>query len=489
MQLLLFAAAFLFTHDLTGAVRSDKCASRCDVSSCPSPRCPGGYVPDRCNCCLVCSPQEGDPCGRKNDLPCGDGLECKLLAVGRRRGSKGVCRCKMEHQVCGSDGKMYENVCKMTAASRKAQQKGRPGVSQAHKGPCSPSDAGLSLVRPGSPRYKFNFIADVVEKIAPAVVHIELFVRHHLFGHVRLSSGSGFIVTHSGMIVTNAHVVTTSYMAAGRPQLRVQLHDGDAYEAVIRDVDRKADIATIKVNPQQKKLPVLSLGRSADLRPGEFVVAIGSPFALQNTVTTGIVSTAQRDGKELGIKDSDMDYIQTDAIINYGNSGGPLVNLDGDVIGINTLKVTAGISFAIPSDRISRFLTESQAKHSKEKARLQKKLTEEPQSDAELSEGKRRFLGIRMITVTKTLVADLKRQNPEFPDVSSGVLVQQVIQDSAAQNGGIKEGDVIVKLNGQPVQTTADIHKVLRRDQPLLLEIRRGNDDLLFNINPQVIAH
>ncbi|TMS23000.1 Serine protease HTRA3 [Larimichthys crocea] len=432
MQLLLFAAAFLFTHDLTGAVRSDKCASRCDVSSCPSPRCPGGYVPDRCNCCLVCSPQEGDPCGRKNDLPCGDGLECKLLAVGRRRGSKGVCRCKMEHQVCGSDGKMYENVCKMTAASRKAQQKGRPGVSQAHKGPCSPSDAG--------------------------------------------------------MIVTNAHVVTTSYMAAGRPQLRVQLHDGDAYEAVIRDVDRKADIATIKVNPQ-KKLPVLSLGRSADLRPGEFVVAIGSPFALQNTVTTGIVSTAQRDGKELGIKDSDMDYIQTDAIINYGNSGGPLVNLDGDVIGINTLKVTAGISFAIPSDRISRFLTESQAKHSKEKARLQKKLTEEPQSDAELSEGKRRFLGIRMITVTKTLVADLKRQNPEFPDVSSGVLVQQVIQDSAAQNGGIKEGDVIVKLNGQPVQTTADIHKVLRRDQPLLLEIRRGNDDLLFNINPQVIAH
>ncbi|KAG8015092.1 Serine protease HTRA3 [Nibea albiflora] len=416
MQLLLFAAAFLFTHDLTGAVRSDKCASRCDVSSCPSPRCPGGYVPDRCNCCLVCSPQEGDPCGRKNDLPCGDGLECKMLAVGRRRGSKGVCRCKMEHEVCGSDGKMYGNVCKMTAASRKAQQKGRPGISQAHKGPCSPSDAG--------------------------------------------------------MIVTNAHVVTTSYMAAGRPQLRVQLHDGDAYEALIRDVDRKADIATIKVNPQQKKLPVLSLGRSADLRPGEFVVAIGSPFALQNTVTTGIVSTAQRDGKELGIKDSDMDYIQTDAIINYGNSGGPLVNLDGDVIGINTLKVTAGISFAIPSDRISRFLTESQAKHSKE-----------------LPEGKRRFLGIRMITVTRTLVAHLKRQNPEFPEVSSGVLVQQVIQDSAAQNGGIKEGDVIVKLNGQPVQTTADIHKVLQRDQPLLLEIRRGNDDLLFNINPQVMAH
>lgn len=176
---------------------------------------------------------------------------------------------------------------------------------------------GLSLVRPGSPRYKFNFIADVVEKIAPAVVHIELFVRcgmcvlddvkaplggrivalkthiklnrelspsiisfskdfivglllffyrHHLFGHVRLSSGSGFIVTHSGMIVTNAHVVTTSYMAAGRPQLRVQLHDGDAYEAVIRDVDRKADIATIKVNPQVRTSTANTATSSQDHR-------------------------------------------------------------------------------------------------------------------------------------------------------------------------------------------------------------------------------
>ncbi|XP_056223985.1 serine protease HTRA3-like isoform X2 [Seriola aureovittata] len=342
------------------------------------------------------------------------------------------------------------------------------------------------MVHPGSPRYKFNFIADVVEKIAPAVVHIELFVRHPLFGrHMRLSSGSGFIVTHSGVIVTNAHVVTTAGTVTGRPQLRVQLHDGDAYEAVVRDVDRKADIATIKVNPQ-KRLPVLSLGRSADLRPGEFVVAIGSPFALQNTVTTGIVSTAQRDGKELGIKDSDMDYIQTDAIINYGNSGGPLVNLDGEVIGINTLKVTAGIAFAIPSDRISRFLTESQTKHSKEKSRQQRRLTEEPQSDAEV---KRRFLGIRMLTITDHLIAELKRHNPDFPDVSSGVLVKQVIPNSAAEKGGILESDVIVKLNGQPVETTEDIREALQGERPLLLEIRRGNDDLLFNIHPQVTVH
>uniref|UniRef100_A0A3B4WGB1 Serine protease HTRA2, mitochondrial n=1 Tax=Seriola lalandi dorsalis TaxID=1841481 RepID=A0A3B4WGB1_SERLL len=458
MQLLLLAAAFLFTHDLTAAVRPDKCAPRCDVSLCPSPSCPGGYLPDRCNCCLVCSPREGDPCGRKNDLPCGDGLECKLLDAGKRRGSRGVCRCKMEHEVCGSDGKTYGNVCEMRAASRRAQQKGRPEVSQAHKGACSPSGAGRTAALAGH-------------------VCLLFLSRHPLFGrHMRLSSGSGFIVTHSGVIVTNAHVVTTAGTVTGRPQLRVQLHDGDAYEAVVRDVDRKADIATIKVNPQ-KRLPVLSLGRSADLRPGEFVVAIGSPFALQNTVTTGIVSTAQRDGKELGIKDSDMDYIQTDAIINYGNSGGPLVNLDGEVIGINTLKVTAGIAFAIPSDRISRFLTESQTKHSKGCAFVL------------FSEVKRRFLGIRMLTITDHLIAELKRHNPDFPDVSSGVLVKQVIPNSAAEKGGILESDVIVKLNGQPVETTEDIREALQGERPLLLEIRRGNDDLLFNIHPQVTVH
>ncbi|EPQ20407.1 Putative serine protease HTRA3 [Myotis brandtii] len=174
-------------------------------------------------------------------------------------------------------------------------------------------------------------------------------------------------MSEAGLIVTNAHVVSSTNAVSGRQQLKVQLQNGDTYEATIKDIDKKSDIATIKIHPK-KKLPALQLGQSADLRPGEFVVAIGSPFALQNTVTTGIVSTAQRDGKELGLRDSDMDYIQTDAIINYGNSGGPLVNLDGEVIGINTLKVAAGISFAIPSDRITRFLTEFQDKHVKGRA-------------------------------------------------------------------------------------------------------------------------
>ncbi|KAK2909052.1 hypothetical protein Q8A67_004889 [Cirrhinus molitorella] len=466
MQVIQFAAVVLFVHDLAVAEPKTKCPSKCDVSKCPSPSCPSGYVPDHCNCCLVCSLGEGALCGRKDDAPCGDGLECKF-PVGKRL-SKGVCQCKTTHRVCGSDGKTYGNACKMRAAARKAQQRGLPIITQTHKGPCAPSSSGPAHLN--SPRYKFNFIADVVEKIAPAVVHVELYLNHPLFGrHVPLSSGSGFIMTQSGLIVTNAHVVASSTPVTGRQHLRVQLHNGQTYEASIRDIDKKSDIATIKVNPK-KKLPVLSLGRSADLRPGEFVVAIGSPFALQNTVTTGIVSTTQRDGKELGIHDSDMDYIQTDAIINYGNSGGPLVNLDGEVIGINTLKVTAGISFAIPSDRISKFLDESNDKEQKD-----------------LNGPRKRFIGIKMVTLTENLVQGLKWRNPDFPDIGSGILVHEVVPDSPAQKGGLETGDIIVKLNGHPLVNTGELQEAIQEDIPLLLEVRRGNDDLLFNIEPNIL--
>ncbi|XP_072315097.1 serine protease HTRA3 isoform X2 [Eucyclogobius newberryi] len=459
MHLFVFAV-FLYLKNGANAEPKAKCPARCDVSSCPSPGCPGGYVPDRCHCCLVCAQAEGEPCGRKDDLLCGDGLECKHPAA--KRLSKGVCQCKLNYEVCGSDGKTHGNVCQLKEASRS-----QLSISLVHKGPCD-STTGPSHV--ASPRYKFNFIADVVEKIAPAVVHIELYLKHPLFGRtIPLASGSGFVMSENGLIVTNAHVVSSNTQVSGQQHLKVQMQNGDLFEASIKDIDKKSDIATIKINTQSK-MPVLFLGHSADLRPGEFVVAIGSPFALQNTVTTGIVSTAQRDGKELGLRDSDMDYIQTDAIINYGNSGGPLVNLDGEVIGINTLKVAAGISFAIPSDRITRFLNESMDKFNRD-TRLIKK----------------RFIGIRMLTITPALIEELKQQNPDFPDVSSGIYVHEVVPHSPAQKGGIKDGDILVKLNSKPLLTTADLQGALQEETALLLEVRRGNDDLLFNIEPDVI--
>ncbi|XP_054855238.1 serine protease HTRA3 [Eublepharis macularius] len=452
-------AALLLLLLLAARGWGGQCPARCDVSRCPSPGCPSGYVPDGCNCCLVCAAGEGEACGRPEDPPCGDSLQCRFPAAGRPRGA---CQCELSAPVCGTDGRSYANVCRLQAAGRRALQQGLPSVLLAPAGTCRADHP-----QPNSPRYKFNFIADVVEKIAPAVVHIELFLRHPLFGrNVPLSSGSGFIMSDTGLILTNAHVVSSSSTATGRQQLKVQLQNGDTYEATIQDIDKKSDIATIKINPR-KKLPVLQLGQSGDLRPGEFVVAIGSPFALQNTVTTGIVSTAQRDGKELGLRDSDMGYIQTDAIINYGNSGGPLVNLDGEVIGINTLKVTAGISFAIPSDRISQFLSENNSKQSKD--------------------GKKRFIGLRMLTITPVLVEELKFNNPDFPDVSSGIYVHEVIPNSPSHRGGIKDGDIIVKVNGRPLMTSADLQEAVMKESPLLLEVRRGNDDLLFNIEPEVV--
>ncbi|GCB81847.1 hypothetical protein scyTo_0022244, partial [Scyliorhinus torazame] len=209
-------------------------------------------------------------------------------------------------------------------------------------------------VPPDSPRFRFNFIADVVEKTGPAVVYIEILGRHPFSGReMAISNGSGFAVTQDGLIVTNAHVV------ANKRRVRVKLANGEMYEASVQAIDQVADIATIKINPSAP-LPTLPLGVSSEIRHGEFVVAMGSPFALQNTITSGIVSSVQRGSRELGMAHSDMEYIQTDASIDFGNSGGPLVNLDGEVIGINTMKVTSGISFAIPSDRVRQFLVQAE---------------------------------------------------------------------------------------------------------------------------------
>ncbi|NXH53853.1 HTRA2 protease, partial [Rhabdornis inornatus] len=193
--------------------------------------------------------------------------------------------------------------------------------------------------------------------------------RHPFLGReVPISNGSGFLVSPDGLIVTNAHVV------ANRRRVRVKLASGEMYDAVVQDVDQVADIATIKIKPKvrachscgdtsgdpsrspQHPLPTLPLGRSAEVRQGEFVVAMGSPFALQNTITSGIVSSAQRGSRELGLAATDMEYIQTDAAIDVRDVGTALSLQDGEVIGVNTMKVTSGISFAIPSDRLRKFL-------------------------------------------------------------------------------------------------------------------------------------
>ncbi|XP_010956357.3 serine protease HTRA4 [Camelus bactrianus] len=448
------------------------CPAVCEPMRCPQlPPCSAGTTPmlDRCGCCRVCPAAEGEDCGGALVRPCALGLQCRAPSAprllggggGGGGGGLGTCGCRAAGAaVCGSDGRTYPSLCALRAQNRAARLRGAPPAVPVQKGECG--DPGTRSA--GWLRSKYNFVAAVVEKVAPSVVHLQLFRRSPLTGEdIPASSGSGFIVSEDGLIVTNAHVLTN------RQRIQVELQSGVQYEATVKDIDHKLDLALIKIEPDTD-LPVLLLGRSSDLRAGEFVVALGSPFSLQNTVTVGIVSTTQRGGKELGLRDSDMDYIQTDAIINHGNSGGPLVNLDGEVIGINTLKVTAGISFAIPSDRIRQFLEEFHERQLKGKALSQKK-----------------YLGLRMLPLTMNLLQDMKRHDPDFPDVSSGVFVYEVIQGTAAESSGLRDHDVIVSINGQPVTTTTDVIEAVKASDSLSILVRRKSQTLILTVTPEII--
>lgn len=267
-------------------------------------------------------------------------------------------------------------------------------------------------------REKYNYVADVVDVCAASVVFIEIkdTRRYNAYSGEALtqSNGSGFIVDQHGLILTNAHVVSS------RPytQVQVKLLDGRVFHGTVEDVDGISDLATVRINCPN--LPAMKLGTSSNLRPGETVVALGSPLSLSNTVTAGVVSSTQRNLKELGITKRDINYIQTDAAITFGNSGGPLLNLEGEAIGINSMKMTEGISFAIPIDHAKIFLEES--------ANRQKKY----------KNGQRpikRYMGITMVTLSKEILSELRHKSssniiPEF--IKEGVLVWKVIIGSPA---------------------------------------------------------
>lgn len=321
-----------------------------------------------------------------------------------------------------------------------------------------------SPFKPDSPRFKYNFIADVVEKSNPAVVYIEIVGRNPFSGReVPVSNGSGFIISSDGLIVTNAHVV------ANKRGVRVKLTNGDMYYATVQDVDPVADIATIKISPNDP-LPTLTVGRSSDVRQGEFVVAMGSPFALRNTITSGIVSSVQRGSEELGLSKSNMEYIQTDATIDFGNSGGPLINLDGEVIGINTMKVTAGISFAIPSDRLRLFLDQA--------AKRKSSRSDEPET-------KRRYIGVMMLTLTPRIIAELKLRDPSFPDVMHGILIHRVILGSPADNAGMLPGDIVVEINGVKANTSEEIYQAVRNGNKLTMVVQREHKLVQLQMTPE----
>lgn len=293
-----------------------------------------------------------------------------------------------------------------------------------------------------SNRSRYNFFADVVEQCAPAVVYIEIkdTRRYDYYSGQPLtaSNGSGFIVDSNGLILTNAHVIINKPHTV----VVVKLLDGRSFNGVVESVDPTSDLATVRI--KCSGLPTMKLGKSSDLRAGEWVVALGSPLALSNTVTSGVVSSTQRASKDLGLQGRNINYIQTDAAITFGNSGGPLINLDGEAIGLNSMKVTAGISFAIPIDYVKEFLRKSKLNFliSYFPPEFVNNIVLPFCSRPGSSHGKsfnphalRRYMGITMVTLTEPILIELRQRSHTMPaDVASGVLVWKVIYGSPAHS-------------------------------------------------------
>jgi len=329
-----------------------------------------------------------------------------------------------------------------------------------------------------------------VEETAAALVYIEikdLGVRNFYTGDpMTTSNGSGFIVKDDGLILTNAHVVLNKPRAG----VQVRLQDGRTYQGYVEDYDVKSDLATVRI--EAKNLPVMKLGQSSNVRPGEFVIAMGSPLSLSNTITTGVVSSVARNRAELGLRGKDVpDYLQTDAAITFGNSGGPLLNLDGECIGINSMKVTPGISFAIPIDYAKEFLQKTEDAKSSGWFGSNKSTPNSSRSSSPTSRGNRRYIGITMASVTDQILHQL-RLNPQVDlpnSLTHGIIVFRLVVDSPADKAGVKPGDIVTHVNGKDIHESKDVYKLLETDEDLQLTIVRTvhgrAQNLLVTVKPE----
>lgn len=282
-------------------------------------------------------------------------------------------------------------------------------------------------------------VINVVEKVSPAVVNIDVQqrVRNRRSNNPRSSqevsgNGSGFIFTRDGYILTNSHVVHQA------TKLEVALSDGRRFPAEMVGEDPDTDLAVIRINAPN--LVAARLGDSQSLRAGQLAIAIGNPYGFQYTVTTGVVSALGRSFRSRSGRLID-NVIQTDAALNPGNSGGPLVASNGEVIGVNTAVILSaqGICFAIPINT-AKMIVGSLIKHGKYQ---------------------RSYIGVGGQNV------DLPRRLTRFYDlaVESGVLVISIENDSPAQKAGLVIGDVIVGMGNQPIANIDDLHKVLTDKQ------------------------
>ncbi|BAZ11004.1 peptidase S1 and S6 chymotrypsin/Hap [Calothrix sp. NIES-4071] len=272
--------------------------------------------------------------------------------------------------------------------------------------------------------------------------------------------GSGFIIDKSGLILTNAHVVDKA------DRVTVRLKDGRTFQGKVQGVDEVTDLALVKINAGAD-LPVAALGSSTNVQVGDWAIAVGNPLGLDNTVTLGIVSTLRRTSRDVGIGNKRLEFIQTDAAINPGNSGGPLLNAQGEVIGINTaIRGDAmGIGFAIPIDRA-------------------KSIASQLQRGERVSHP---FIGIGMDDLTPETARQIN-SNPnspiQVPEIT-GILVARVVPNSPAAAAGIRVGDVVVQVDGKRVTNGEDLLNIVEQSrigQTLQLKVQRGNQTQQLSI-------
>jgi S1-C subfamily serine protease len=323
-----------------------------------------------------------------------------------------------------------------------------------------------------------SFVTTAVDRVGAAVVRIdtERTITRRMdpfFGDESMTGlpqqqllrgqGSGFIIDRDGIILTNAHVVDRA------DKVTVILKDGRSLEGKVQGVDPVTDLAVVKVSGA-KNLPIAQMGDSDIVKVGDWAIAVGNPFGLDNTVTLGIVSTLKRASSTVGMTDKRLDFIQTDAAINPGNSGGPLLNAKGQVIGINTaIRADAmGIGFAIPINKAKTISTQL--------ARGEK--VSHP------------YLGVQMVTLTPEIAAE-NNQDPnalfQIPEIN-GVLVVKVLPNTAASVAGMRRGDAILEVNGEVIRDANQLQDVMensRVSQQIQVRILRDGKNQLVKVKPK----
>ena len=357
-------------------------------------------------------------------------------------------------------------------------------------------EATVQAELPSSSPIDANFIATAVNRVGPSVVRIDasrsvrddggdpakrrLFDR--FFGedlpdtspglpgpdqgpeHFEQGTGSGFILTADGELLTNAHVIE------GADTVTVTLKDGRTFTGEVIGADPVTDVAVIKI--EADNLPVAPLGTSVNLSPGQWAIAIGNPLGLDNTVTAGIISALDRTSTEVGIADKRVQFIQTDAAINPGNSGGPLLNAQGEVIGMNTaIRANAqGLGFAIPIETAKRI------------------------SDQLFETGKVQhpYLGIQMVNLNQEM-RDRLNQDPAL-DVNinedRGVVIVRVMPSTPAETAGLKPGDIIKRINQTEIVNVTDVQAQVERSglkASLQVEIVRKGKIQKINVTPTAL--